>query len=51
MVTDIDALIAEIRRLQNELEARWETLRGQFQYTLDGHRVRFAAEVCRLHRR
>jgi len=51
MVTDINELIAEIRRLQAELESRWDSLRQQFQYTLDGHRVRFAAGVRRLHRR
>lgn len=51
MVTEINELIAEIRRLQDELETRWETLREQFQYTLDGHKVHFAAGVHRLHRR
>lgn len=51
MVTDINELIAEIRRLQDELEMRWDALREQFQYTLDGHKVRFAAEVRRLHQR
>lgn len=51
MNTDINELVAEIRRLQNELEMRWEALRQQFQYTLDGHKVRFAEEVRRLHQR
>lgn len=51
MVTDINELLAEIRRLENELETRWDTLRQQFQYTLEGHRVRFEAGVRRLHRR
>lgn len=51
MTTDINELIAEIRRLQNELEMRWDALRQQFQYTLDGHKVRFAEEVRRLHQR
>jgi len=51
MTTDINELIAEIRRLQNELEGRWEVLRKQFHYTLDGHKVRFAQEVRHLHRR
>jgi hypothetical protein len=50
-VSDIDELIAEIRRLQNELKARWETLRERFQYTLEGQKVRFAAGACRLHLR
>lgn len=51
MVTDINEIIAEIRRLENELEARWEALREQFEYTLEGHKVRFASGVRRLHRR
>jgi hypothetical protein len=51
MVTEISALIAEIRRLQNELETRWEALRAEFHYTIEGRKVRFAAEVRRLHRR
>jgi hypothetical protein len=51
MVTGINELVAEIRRLEDELEMRWEALRQQFQYTLDGHKVRFAAGVRRLHRR
>ena len=51
MVTDINGLIAEIRRLQDEMERRWEALRQQFQYTLEGRKVRFAAEVRQLHRR
>jgi len=51
MVTDINELIAEIRRLQDEMETRWEALREQFHYTLEGRKVRFAAEVRRLHRR
>jgi hypothetical protein len=51
MTKDINELIAEIRRLQNELEMRWEALRQQFHYTLDGHKVRFTAEVQRLHQR
>jgi hypothetical protein len=51
MVTDINEIIAEMRRLENELETRWEALREQFQYTLEGHKVRFANGVRRLHRR
>ena len=51
MVTDINELIAEIRRLQGEMETRWAALREQFHYTLEGRKVRFAAEVRRLHRR
>ena len=51
MVTDINEIIAEIQRLENQLEARWDVLREQFQYTLEGHRVRFANGMRRLHRR
>jgi hypothetical protein len=51
MTTDIDKLIEDIQRLQDELEMRWEALRQQFQYTLEGHKVRFAEEVQRLHQR
>jgi hypothetical protein len=51
MVTDINELIAEIRRLQDEMESRWEDLRKEFDYTLEGRKIRFAAEARRLHRR
>jgi len=51
MVTDINEIIAEIQRLENQLEARWDTLREQFHYTLEGHTVRFANGMRRLHRR
>jgi len=51
MVTDINELVAEIRRLQDQVEARWEVLRQQFHYTLEGRKVRFAGEMRRLHQR
>lgn len=51
MATDLSELLAEIRRLEEEVENRWEALRQSFDYTLEGHRVRFAAEIRRLHKR
>lgn len=51
MATDLSDLLAEIRRLEEEIENRWEALRQSFDYTLEGHRVRFAAEIRRLHKR
>ena len=50
MATDLSELLAEIRRLEEEVENRWETLRESFDYTIEGHKVRFAAEIRRLHR-
>lgn len=50
MTTELRELLAEIHRLQEEVEDRWDTLRRQFNYTLEGHRVRFASEVRRIHR-
>ena len=49
MNTELQELLAEIRRLQEEVEKRWDLLREQFNYTLEGHKVRFASEVKRLH--
>ncbi len=51
MNTELNELLAEIRRLQEEVEKRWDALREQFNYTLEGHKVRFAAEMRRLHKR
>ena len=51
MNTELNDLLVEIRRLQEEVEKRWDALREQFHYTLEGHKVRFAAEVKRLHKR
>jgi hypothetical protein len=50
MATDLSELLAEIRRLEEEVENRWEALRQSFGYTLEGHKVRFAAEIRRLHK-
>ena len=51
MNTEINELLAEIRRLQEEAERRWDALREQFNYTLEGHKVRFEFEVRSMHRR
>lgn len=48
MTTDIGEWVAEIRRLQNELEVRWDALRQQLQYRFGGHKVRFSEQVRRL---
>jgi hypothetical protein len=48
--TELRELLAEIHRLQEEAEKRWDALREQFNYTLEGHKVRFASEVRRIHR-
>lgn len=50
MNNDLSELLNEIRRLQDEVEKHCEALRKQFNYTLEGHKVRFAAEVKRLHK-
>ena len=50
MNAEINELLAEIRRLQEETERRWDAARRKFNYTLEGHKVRFAAEVRRLHK-
>jgi len=49
--TELTGLLAEIHRLQEEVERRREALREQFIYTLEGDRVRLAAEVRHIHRR
>ena len=51
MNTELNELLAEIRRLQEEVEKRWDELREQFSYTLEGHKVRFEKEVKRLHKK
>lgn len=51
MNNELTELLAEIHRLQGEVEKRWDSLRKQFNYTLEGHKVRFAAGVQRLHKR
>lgn len=51
MNTELKDLLNEIRRLQDEAEKQFDKLREQFNYTLEGHKVRFAQEVKRLHLR
>lgn len=51
MNNDLKELLNEIHRLQDEAENQWDKLREQFNYTLEGHKVRFAKEVKRLHLR
>lgn len=46
---DLNELLSEIRRLQNEVEKRWDTLRKQFDYTVEDGKVRFASEIKKLH--
>mgnify|MGYP001813771287 CR=1 FL=1 len=49
MNKELNELLLEIRQLQEEVEKRWDLVREQFNYTLEGHKVRFASEVKRLH--
>lgn len=51
MARDVNELIAEIRRLEDQLEAYLDNLRSQFHYSLKGHRVRFESTVREAHKR
>src|SRR5690606_18482910 len=51
MARDIDEIIEESRRLEQQLEARWDSLRSQFHYSLKGNRIRFEDAVQKAHRR
>jgi hypothetical protein len=51
MNKELNELLGEISRLQGEVEKRWEDMRQQFNYTIEGHKVRFEAEIKRLHAR
>ena len=51
MNKDLNELLGEISRLQDEVEKRWEDMRQQFSYSIEGHKVRFEAEITRLHAR
>lgn len=51
MNKELNELLAEIARLQDEVEKRWEGMRQKFNYTIEGHKVRFEAEIKRLHTR
>ena len=51
MARDINDIIAEIRRLEDQLEVYWGTLRSQFHYSLQGKKVRFEGAVKEAHKR
>lgn len=51
MRPEIDRLLLQIRELEEQVEAYFDRTREQFRYTLEGHRVRFAGEIARLHQR
>jgi hypothetical protein len=51
MNKELNEILAEIGRLQDEVEKRWEDMRQQFNYTIEGRKVRFEAEIKRLHAR
>ena len=48
---DINEIIEEIRRLEDQLEAYWDTLRSQFHYSLKGKKVQFEEAANRAHKR
>jgi hypothetical protein len=50
MASTIDELIAQIRSLQNELEAELAIQRSRLNYTLKSGQVRFEQEILRAHR-
>jgi hypothetical protein len=50
MASTIDELIAQIRSLQNELEAELAIQRNRLNYTLKSGQVRFEQEILRAHR-
>ena len=51
MNKELNEILDEIARLQDEVEKRWEGMRQKFNYTIEGHKVRFEAEIKRLHAR
>lgn len=51
MNKELNELLDEISRLQGEVENRWEDMRQQFKYTIEGRKVRFEEEIQRLHAR
>jgi len=50
MRRDINELIEEIHRLQQQLEHYWESLSEQFNYRIKGRKVLFDRAVAALHR-
>ena len=51
MYKDIDALLAGIHDLQEQMEAIFEDAHRRFRYTLDGKQVHFSREVQEIQRR
>ena len=51
MHKDLESLLAEIRRLEDQLEDHWDSLRQRFDYTLQDGKVRFESAVVETHRR
>ena len=51
MYRDIDALLDNIRELQEQMEAIFNGARKRFHYSIEGKRVRFSAEVEAFQRR
>lgn len=51
MAKDINEIIEEIRRLDDQLEAYWDTLRSQFHYSLKGKKIQFEEAANRAHKR
>ena len=47
MHKDLESLLAEIRRLEDQLEDHWDSLRQRFDYTLQDGKVRFESAVSR----
>ena len=51
MPRDINELLDQIHRLEDQLETTFEAARKQFHYSVEQGRVRFEEEVRRTHRR
>jgi len=51
MPRDINELLDQIHRLEDQLESTFEAARKQFHYSIEQGRVRFEEEVHRAHRR
>ena len=51
MYKDIDALLDDIRDLQEQMEVVFDDAHRRFRYTLEGKRVRFSREVQEFQRR
>ena len=51
MARDINEILGEIRRLEEQLETYWENLRDQFHYQLEGKKVQFEEAARTAHRR